>query len=226
MVWVGPDPSTLDVFGNKLKSGELAMSLGVPTLSLGVVDSSKTLTAQQGKQFPVLFKALRGGGGLGHRIVRSPQEVSDAFNRCISESSKAFLSTQQQHSDPQGEGSVGSRNPVVLCETFLPRARHIEVQIAGDGRRVITLGTRECSAQRRFQKVFEVAPAPHIPAGVERDILASAVKLASAASYRGVGTMEFLLSLETNDFYFVECNPRLQVGAEHSQYLLLKCCTC
>ncbi len=108
-------------------------------------------------------------------------------------------------------------NALVLCEKFLPQARHIEVQIIGDGSSILALGTRECSAQRRFQKVLEVAPAPNLPTCLESSIVSSAVKFAQAVQYKGVGTIEFLVpvnNIALNEFYFVECNPRLQV--EHT----------
>jgi biotin carboxylase len=209
----------LDIFGDKLSSARLAASLKIPTLSLGSVDNPNQLTQlQQTDGFPVLLKSTRGGGGLGHRLVNSASEFEAGYNRCLSEATKAFAVSGGDSSNDHGAKLS------ILCEKYLPHARHIEIQIVGDGERVFALGTRECSAQRRFQKVIEVAPAPNISRELETEIVRAAVKLAEAGKYKGVGTMEFLVPLsnvedkllraKSDEFYFMECNPRLQV--EHT----------
>ncbi|HEX7838403.1 MAG TPA: carboxyl transferase domain-containing protein, partial [Kofleriaceae bacterium] len=148
----------------------------------------------------IMVKAVAGGGGRGVRAVTSPTALDDAYARCRSEAQAAFGS------------------PEVYVERLLPRARHVEVQIVGDGRRVIALFDRECTLQRRHQKLVEIAPSPSLTGELRRAIIAAACRLAEAAAYDGLGTFEFLVELDPAGapagFFFLEANPRLQV--EHT----------
>jgi acetyl-CoA carboxylase carboxyltransferase component/biotin carboxyl carrier protein len=143
----------------------------------------------------VILKAVAGGGGRGMRVVREPGDLAAAFEACAGEARSAF-----------GDGRV-------FVERFLPVARHIEVQIAGDGRAVVVLGDRDCSVQRRRQKIVEVGPAPWLSAACRRRLEEAALVLGRAAQYRNLGTLEFLVDADENVF-FMEANPRLQV--EHT----------
>ena len=146
--------------------------------------------------FVVIIKAAMGGGGRGMRVVREKAEFEDAFNRAVSEAKSAF-----------GDGTV-------FIERFLERPRHIEVQILADAEgNVVHLFERDCSVQRRHQKVVEVAPATHLPETLRNAILADAIKLAKSVGYRNAGTAEFLVD-QVGRHYFIEINPRIQV--EHT----------
>lgn len=148
------------------------------------------------KQHAVIIKAAMGGGGRGMRVVREQSEFKDAFERAVSEAKSAF-----------GDGTV-------FIERFLERPRHIEVQILADGEgNTIHLFERDCSVQRRHQKVVEVAPATHLPEEVRQAMLADAIKLAKSVGYRNAGTAEFLVD-SMGRHYFIEINPRIQV--EHT----------
>jgi len=200
LVFVGPRPESLRLFGNKVKAREFAASLGIP-----VVPGAKAPLASAGEAaglaaaigYPVMMKASAGGGGRGMRVVRSAAEMDEAFARCQGEALAAF-----------GDGEV-------FLEKLVERPRHIEVQVLGDrSGAVVHLHERDCSVQLRNQKVVEVAPAPNLEAALRERILADAVKLARAAGYENAGTVEFLVSPETGAHYFIECNPRIQV--EHT----------
>jgi len=144
----------------------------------------------------VIIKAAMGGGGRGMRVVREQSELQDAFQRAVSEAKSAF-----------GDGTV-------FIERFLERPRHIEVQLLADAQgNTIHLFERDCSVQRRHQKVVEVAPATHLPEEVRQSILADAIKLAKSVGYRNAGTAEFLVD-QMGRHYFIEINPRIQV--EHT----------
>ena len=144
----------------------------------------------------VIIKAAMGGGGRGMRVVRQESELKDAFQRAVSEAKSAF-----------GDGTV-------FIERFLERPRHIEVQLLADAQgNTIHLFERDCSVQRRHQKVVEVAPATHLPEEVRQSILADAIKLAKSVGYRNAGTAEFLVD-QMGRHYFIEINPRIQV--EHT----------
>jgi len=199
MNYVGPAVDTLDTFGNKAAARALAERCDVPVLP----GLSQAITSTQAHEFfrslgsstAVMLKAIAGGGGRGMRPVMAVDDLEEAFNRATSEAQQAF-----------GSGEI-------YIEELLPRARHVEVQIIGDGSgAVVHLWDRECSLQRQRQKLIEIAPAFDIPDDMRTDILEAAVRLASAANYRGVGTIEFLV---TDDrFVFMEANARLQV--EHT----------
>jgi len=149
----------------------------------------KGFTDQYG--FPVIIKAAFGGGGRGMRVVRKQEELKESFERAVSEAKSAF-----------GNGTV-------FVERFLDKPKHIEVQLLGDNYgNVVHLYERDCSVQRRHQKVVELAPAKDLPSEVRDNILADAVRLAKTANYRNAGTAEFLVD-QKNRYYFIEINPRM-----------------
>jgi acetyl/propionyl-CoA carboxylase alpha subunit len=195
--FVGPSPEAMALMGDKVAARQLAATAGVPTVP-GTPDpvrddASATKAADQ-IGYPLLIKAAAGGGGKGMRAVRSPAELAPALAQARSEASASF-----------GDGSV-------YLEKLVERPRHIEVQLFGDGTgRVEHLGERECSVQRRYQKVVEESPAPNLPDGVRRQMWQAAIAAASAAKYGGAGTIEFLYEPATERFYFLEMNARLQV---------------
>ncbi|KAG1831291.1 carbamoyl-phosphate synthase L chain, ATP binding domain-containing protein [Suillus variegatus] len=199
IAFVGPSPEVIDGLGDKTKARTLAMKVGVPVVpgTPGPVDSytdGDAFIKEYG--FPVIIKAAMGGGGRGMRVVREQSDFKDAFQRAVSEAKSAF-----------GDGTV-------FIERFLERPRHIEVQILADGvGNTIHLFERDCSVQRRHQKVVEVAPATHLPEEVRQAILSDAIKLAKSVGYRNAGTAEFLVD-QMGRHYFIEINPRIQV--EHT----------
>jgi len=198
LIFIGPSPETLELFGDKGRARALAARCDVPVLA--GTEGGVTLAAARafleglGEGGAIMIKAVAGGGGRGMRPARSPDELSEAFARCASEAQAAF-----------GDGSL-------YVEEFLPRARHVEVQIVGDGQLVSHLWDRECSLQRRRQKVVEIAPAPGLSPETREQLLEAAVALGRAARYRNLGTVEFLVAEDR--FVFIEANPRLQV--EHT----------
>jgi len=200
LVFIGPSTGVLALFGDKVRARAFAQSLGVPIVpgsaaSLASPDEACAIAGDLG--YPVMLKASAGGGGRGMRLVETAEEMAEAFARCRSEAQATF-----------GDGSL-------FVEKVIPRPRHIEVQILADaGGTVIHLHERDCSVQLRNQKVVEVAPAPGLDAELRDRILADATKLARAVGYVNAGTMEFLVSPETGEHYFIECNPRIQV--EHT----------
>ena len=198
LIFIGPSPETLELFGDKGRARDLAARCDVPVLA--GTEGGVTLAAARafleglGEGGAIMIKAVAGGGGRGMRPARSPDELSEAFARCASEAQAAF-----------GDGSL-------YVEEFLPRARHVEVQIVGDGQLVSHLWDRECSLQRQRQKVVEIAPAPGLSPETREQLLEAAVALGRAARYRNLGTVEFLVAEDR--FVFIEANPRLQV--EHT----------
>ncbi len=204
IIFVGPSVKTLKLFGNKSKARALAQKLNVPTLP-GTLENTSLAEAQKFfEQLPkgtkMMIKSLAGGGGRGMRVVSQLADIPTAFKQCQSEALKAF------------------GNDKIYVEQYLPKARHIEVQIIGDGKEVTHLWERECSLQRRHQKLIEIAPCPNLPAPLQERIINAALQLATAAKYEGAGTVEFLLEGTTfkkdAPFYFLEVNPRIQV--EHT----------
>ena len=200
--FVGPSVESLELFGDKARARNLAVELDVPVLlgSAGAVTLAEAhaFFAELGENESMVIKAIAGGGGRGMRVVGAADEIEEGYARCQSEAAAAF-----------GDGAL-------LVERLSPRARHIEVQIIGDGQgEVAHLGERECSLQRRHQKVIEWAPSPTLGAATRDRLTAAAVRMASAVSYRSLGTFEFLVdSADERDFAFIEANPRLQV--EHT----------
>ncbi|MDF2901989.1 MAG: biotin carboxylase, partial [Phenylobacterium sp.] len=198
VVFVGPSPETLELFGDKGAARALAARCDVPILA----GTERGTTLAQARAFleglgeggAVMVKAVAGGGGRGMRPAASPAELTEAFERCASEAQAAF-----------GDGSL-------YVEQFLPHARHVEVQIVGDGQVVSHLWDRECSLQRQRQKVVEIAPTSSLPLETRERLFEAAVALGRAVHYRNLGTVEFLVDGES--VVFIEANPRLQV--EHT----------
>jgi acetyl-CoA/propionyl-CoA carboxylase biotin carboxyl carrier protein len=183
LVWVGPPPEALRLGGDKIAAKRIAAEAGVPVLPQGDPDDIG---------YPLLVKAAAGGGGRGMRVVHSAGELDEALAAARREAEAAF-----------GDDSV-------FCERFLERPRHVEVQLLADAHgTVIALGERDCSVQRRHQKVVEEAPAPRLPDELRERLHTAAVAFAQAIGYRSAGTAEFLLA--GDDLYFLELNARIQV---------------
>ncbi len=199
--FIGPTPAQLALFGDKAQARALAQQQGVPlmpgTQTAVSLEEAQAFFAQHAHA-GIVIKAIGGGGGRGMRAVASADDLPAAYARCRSEAQAAF-------------GVDG-----VYVERLMSNARHIEVQVLGDGREVIALGERECTLQRRFQKVVEIAPSPSLPGALRERITTAALSMARAVDYQGLGTFEFLVDLASADlpFVFIECNPRLQV--EHT----------
>jgi acetyl/propionyl-CoA carboxylase alpha subunit/acetyl-CoA carboxylase carboxyltransferase component len=200
LTFVGPSPEALETFGDKAAARALAAKNGVPLLAgTGALDlaGAKTFFAKTG---PMMLKAIAGGGGRGMRAVRTAAEVEPAFAACQREAEAAF-----------GDGAV-------YAEWLVEDARHIEVQVAGDGEAVIAVGERDCSIQRRHQKLIEIAPAFGLTSRQRLSLHAAAVKLCEAVGYRTLATVEFLVDASPkargDGFAFIETNARLQV--EHT----------
>ncbi|WP_220814676.1 carboxyl transferase domain-containing protein [Pseudomonas paralcaligenes] len=198
LVFVGPAPEVLELFGDKAAARALAERCAVPLVPglNRAVDLDQAL-AFQAEHGAVMLKALAGGGGRGMRAVASADELVEAYARCQSEAQTAF-----------GNGEL-------YVEQLVQNARHIEVQVLGDGSAVSHLWERDCSLQRRNQKLVEIAPSPDLDGATREAIIACALRLAGEVGYRGIGTFEFLLDLDRpGRFYFMEANPRVQV--EHT----------
>ncbi|MEJ2412576.1 MAG: biotin carboxylase N-terminal domain-containing protein [Anaerolineales bacterium] len=196
MTFIGPRPETMAVFGDKITARKAAREAGLTVLPGPDQPLPETRIGQHippELSYPVLVKAAAGGGGKGIRLARSEQELQEVVNLAREEAKAAF-----------GDGSI-------YLEPLVKKARHIEVQILGDGRgHVLAFGERECSIQRRHQKLIEEAPAPTISAS-ERDCIIQAAKaLGQITAYRSLGTVEFLMD-EEGQFFFIEVNPRIQV---------------
>lgn len=194
-IFVGPACQTIELLGDKLESRKTAHSLGLPVLpgSEEPIPQEFPLEMAQHVTYPVLVKASAGGGGRGIRLARTPEELPEVIKAARQEALASF-----------GDDSV-------YLETMVQQARHIEVQILGDGNgKIITFGERECSIQRRHQKLIEEAPAAGLPDSIRLRMFQAAEKLGSSLKYRGLGTVEFLLDAR-NDFHFIEVNPRIQV---------------
>ncbi|WP_192563852.1 urea carboxylase [Pseudomonas gozinkensis] len=196
IAFIGPTPEQLRVFGLKHTARALAKQHGVPMLEgtelLDSLDAALTAGAQVG--YPVMLKSTAGGGGIGMRVCRNASELSESFD--------AVKRLGQNNFSDAG----------VFIEKYIQRARHLEVQVFGDGHgEVIALGVRDCSVQRRNQKVLEETPAPNLPEGMADELCAAAIKLAKAVNYRSAGTVEFVFDSDAQRFYFLEVNTRLQV---------------
>ncbi len=195
LVFVGPTADTIRTMGDKAAARAAARAAGVPVVpgSDGVVSPDEAPGVASGIGFPVMIKAAAGGGGRGIRVAEDAAALETLLPQASAEARAAF-----------GDGSL-------YLERFVARARHVEVQVLGDGRSAIHLHERECSLQRRRQKVWEEAPATALPPEVRRKLCASAVRLAEACRYRGAGTLEFLYDDATREFFFIEMNTRIQV---------------
>jgi len=201
--FIGPTPEQLALFGDKARARELAQRCDVPVMpgSAGAVtlaEAQAFFVEQQADGAGVMVKAIGGGGGRGMRAVLQAQDLAEAHARCTSEARAAF-------------GVDG-----VYVERLMRNARHIEVQVLGDGRQVASLGERECTLQRRFQKLVEIAPSPSLSPSLREAVTRAALRIAQAVKYEGLGTFEFLVddSSSSLPFVFIEANPRLQV--EHT----------
>ncbi len=203
LIFIGPSPDALALFGDKTRARALALKAGVPLLSgtngATSLADARTFFDNLAPGGAMMIKALAGGGGRGMRPVFSTAGIDEAYARCQSEAKSAF----------------GKED--VYVEQLLTRARHIEIQIVGDGQSIIHLGERECSLQRRRQKLVEIAPSPTLSDELRERLCAAAVRLATEASYDNIGTFEFLVDASKDGdagFTFMEANPRLQV--EHT----------
>ncbi|WP_341304939.1 urea carboxylase [Pseudomonas sp. TMP25] len=196
IAFVGPTPEQLRVFGLKHTARALAKQHGVPMLEgTDLLENLEAaLIAGDEVGYPVMIKSTAGGGGIGMRVCNSAAELSDAFD--------AVKRLGQNNFSDSG----------VFIEKYIQRARHLEVQVFGDGQgEVLALGVRDCSVQRRNQKVLEETPAPNLPDGMAEELCAAAIQLAKAVNYRSAGTVEFVYDSEAARFYFLEVNTRLQV---------------
>jgi pyruvate carboxylase len=200
IVFIGPTPELLELLGNKTAARRLADSAGVPVLPGTEESVSSTSEARKFATsigYPVIVKAAMGGGGRGMRVVRNEAEL------------------EQRLEEAQGEAKSAFGDASVFLEKYLPRARHLEVQILADNHgNLLHLYERDCSVQRRHQKVVEVAPAANLPSSVRAELCDAAVRLARKANYRNAGTVEFLYDVDAQKWYFIEVNPRIQV--EHT----------
>jgi urea carboxylase len=196
IIFIGPTPAQLIQFGLKHTARSIAAENGVPMLTgselLESLAQAETIAAQIG--YPVMLKSTAGGGGIGMEICRDSDSLAAAFDRVDRLSKQNF-----------SQGGI-------FLERYLDRARHIEVQIFGDGNgNVIALGERDCSLQRRNQKVVEETPAPGIDDNLRSQLYAAAIELGKAVNYRSAGTVEFIIDADSQEFYFLEVNTRLQV---------------
>ena len=196
LTFVGPTAEHMRKMGNKIEARKLALEFGVPTLP----GSEKITSPDQASQdatrigFPVMIKAAAGGGGRGMKVVTIPEDLPRAIMSAAAEAGAAF------------------GDPTLYLERYVANARHIEVQVLGDGSgAVIHLGERDCSLQRRHQKMIEEAPAPHLSPELRGRIHAAAVNLVRHIRYQSAGTVEFLFDGDTREFYFLEMNTRIQV---------------
>jgi pyruvate carboxylase len=200
IIFIGPSPDLLENMGDKTAARALAHKFNVPTLpgtEEPINDPDKALAVAHEIGFPLIIKAAFGGGGRGMRVVEKPSQLPGLLAEARAEAENAF------------------GNPAVFLERYIKRAKHIEVQILGDQHgNVVHLYERDCSVQRRYQKVVEVAPAMHLDPKIRKELCDAAVKLASGIGYDNAGTVEFLYDMDQNDWFFIEMNPRIQV--EHT----------
>jgi pyruvate carboxylase len=200
ITFVGPRTELLQKLGDKIAARAVAKQVGVPVLGgsdTPIASAAEGLATAEALKFPVILKAAHGGGGRGMRVVQQAKDFADAFEAARRESLSAFGSDE------------------IFVEKFISRARHIEVQLLGDNHgNLVHLWERDCSVQRRHQKVVEIAPAPNLPKDVRQKICDAALAIGRAVKYDNAGTVEFLVDADTNDLYFIEVNPRIQV--EHT----------
>ena len=198
--FIGPDPEMLDAMGDKVSARALAKKARVNTLpgtEDPVSDRGEALAVARDIGFPLIIKAAFGGGGRGMRVVEKEEDLDSLLDQAQAEAENAF------------------GNPAVFLERFVGQAKHIEVQIMGDHQgNIVHLHERDCSVQRRHQKVIEIAPSVDLDETVRHDLCAAAVQVAREVKYNNAGTVEFLLDGDTNEWFFIEMNPRIQV--EHT----------
>jgi urea carboxylase len=196
IVFIGPTPAQMRAFGLKHTAREIAHREGVPLLPGTGLLSNREEAMERAREvgFPLMLKSTAGGGGIGMRLCATAPELDDAFASVERTSMASF------------------RHSAMYLEKYVADARHIEVQIFGDGKgEIIALGERDCSAQRRNQKVVEETPAPNLPNSVRQQLLSCAIRLGRTVHYRSAGTVEFVYDARTHEFYFLEVNTRLQV---------------
>ena len=200
IAFVGPRPELLDMMGDKTAARTLAQKINIPVLPGNeepISDRDEAMNAAKQIGFPLIIKAAFGGGGRGMRVVQKVSELSSLLDEAQSEAERAF------------------GNPAVFLEKYIPRAKHIEVQVLGDQHgNVIHLHERDCSVQRRHQKVIEVAPSFGLPGHVIKELCDAAARIAREIRYDNAGTIEFLYDLDQHEWFFIEMNPRIQV--EHT----------
>ena len=197
LTWIGPPPEAMEQMGDKINARNLMEAAGVPVAAGSaqpLTDPDDALAEAARIGYPVMVKAAAGGGGIGMSAAAGPAALRAAFETARTRAERFFGS------------------PAILLERYLPRARHVEVQIMGcaDGT-VVALGERDCSVQRRHQKVAEETPSPGVSPELRERMLAAAIRAGEAVGYRGAGTVEFLLDVTTGEFVFLEMNTRLQV---------------
>ena len=199
--FIGPEEKTLKLFGNKVKAKELALKENIPVIKgtnqkTSVKEAEKFFKSLK-KGSAIIIKAVAGGGGRGMRVVNSSKDLKDSIKRASSEAQKALGSSD------------------LYFEEYLKNCRHVEIQILGDGTgNVSHLWDRECTVQRRFQKILEVAPSPSLSPKIRKELIKAALNIASVVNYKGLGTIEFLVDQDGKTFRFIEVNARLQV--EHT----------
>jgi acetyl-CoA carboxylase, biotin carboxylase subunit len=194
IIFIGPHAANLAAVGDKLTARQHAVDAKVPLVPGGNVAHPKDAIALAPSiGFPLLIKAVAGGGGRGMKRVDRPEDVAAMFDMAVSEATAAF-----------GDGRV-------YMERLVTAGRHVEVQILSDGNTVLHVGERDCSVQRRYQKVIEEAPAPCLPAELRTGLLEAALRFARHIGYKSLGTVEFLVDVDRGEFYFLEMNARIQV---------------
>ncbi|WP_406629895.1 acetyl-CoA carboxylase biotin carboxylase subunit [Amycolatopsis sp. WGS_07] len=196
LTFVGPEASVIEQMGDKVRARQVAQAAGVPTVPGtpgGVSDVAEAVAAAGEIGYPIMLKAAAGGGGRGIRVVADEAELKVAFPQASGEAASAF-----------GDGQM-------YLERFVRAARHVEVQVLGDGSETVHVFERECSLQRRRQKVVEEAPSPGIDERIRAEMTAAAVRLCKEVGYRSAGTCEFLVDDDTGEFFFIEMNTRIQV---------------
>ncbi|MGH6650932.1 MAG: acetyl-CoA carboxylase biotin carboxylase subunit [Sphingopyxis sp.] len=196
IAFVGPEPDMIDALGDKLQARAMAGAAGVPLVPGSECIASAADARREGDRigYPVLLKASAGGGGRGMVIAHNGDDAEAGFHRASAEAVAAF-----------GDGTL-------FMERFVPEARHVEVQLMGDGQgRVLHFGERDCSVQRRYQKLIEEAPCAAMSDALRAQLHQSAVDLAASVNYRNAGTAEFLFDVQRQEFYFIEVNARIQV---------------
>jgi acetyl-CoA carboxylase, biotin carboxylase subunit len=197
LTFIGPSPEAIRLMGDKAQARVIARQAGVPVVAgseLPLKDEGEAIDVADATGYPVIFKAAAGGGGRGMRIVRSRAEVAPAFAACQAEAGAAFGSSE------------------IYCEKYIEAARHVEVQVLGDKNGIrVHLGERDCSVQRRHQKLIEESPAPSLPPETRAGLHKAALVAAAAVNYMSAGTVEFLVDAQTGHFYFIEMNTRIQV---------------
>jgi len=200
VTFIGPSPEQIDTFGDKVKAKKVMSSAGLPVVpgtDEPVSSTEDALHAAREIGFPLMLKAAYGGGGRGMRVVRSEEELRTAFESAYREAETFF-----------GKGDI-------FMEKYLENPKHIEVQVLGDKYgNIIHLGERDCSIQRRHQKLIEIAPSPALPGDLRMKILGNAVRALMKVGYENAGTLEFLVDVKAGEYYFIEMNTRLQV--EHT----------